>query len=575
MATGLQVAGLASNFDWKSFVDQIMELERAPADRLESEKAVNTQKASLLGSLTSKLSALQDSVEALKSSAVFGRRSASSNASADAWSATAAVNTAVSAYKVSVSQLATSASLKGATNVGKALNPASDDVSALTIANLNLSQPITAGEFSVNGAKVSVALTDSLEDVFQRISTATGGTVTASYDHTTDRVNLQSSSGSLMLGAANDTSSFLRALKLGNNGTDSVTSTASLGTIKAAATLTGANLAMPITAVDSSGNGTFTVNGVAIAYNVNTDTISTIMAKINESTAGVTASYDGVNDRMVLANQTTGDVGISVSEASGGLLGALGLTSGTTFTAGKNALFTLNDGSVLSSQSNTLDSTAHGVTGLSVTVDSLDTQTISVTPDTTAMRAKIDAFITQFNGVQQFLDSNTKITTDSKGKVSAAVLSSNREIQDWARSLRTMAFSSVSGLTGSVNRLNDLGLDFKAGTSELEVKDDAKLSAALANSTSDVNAFFTSDTTGFAAKFEDYLSKITDQNEEQTKRINTSNTRIDEQIAAIDRQLEQRRALMESAFIQMENATSKIKQQQSALDGMLAKTSSS
>ena len=54
MSTGLQVAGLASNFDWKSFVDQIMELEHAPADRLAAEKNTNNQKVGLLTTLGTK-----------------------------------------------------------------------------------------------------------------------------------------------------------------------------------------------------------------------------------------------------------------------------------------------------------------------------------------------------------------------------------------------------------------------------------------------------------------------------------------------------------------------------------------
>ncbi|WP_414663086.1 flagellar filament capping protein FliD [Horticoccus sp. 23ND18S-11] len=574
MATGLQVAGLASNFDWKSFVDQIMTLERAPADRLEAEKAVNNQKANLLGSLTTKLSALQDAIEALKAGSLFGKRSASSTAATNAWSAIAAVNTAVSSYKLAVTQLATSAELKGATNVGSALNPVSNDVSGLTVANLPLSQPVTAGDFSINGKKVTVALTDSLQDVFTNIATATGGDVTGSYDRTTDRITLTSTSGSVMLGAANDTSNFLRSMKLGNNGGGTVTSSASLGSVKPGATIATANLATPITAVDGSGNGTFTINGVSITYNVNTDTVNSVMTKINESTAGVTASYDGLNDRMVLSNKSTGDLGISVSEAAGGLLGSLGLSGGTAFTRGKNAEFTLNGGAVLTSQSNTLDSTSHGVAGLTVTATSIDTQTINVAPDTSAMRTKIDAFIKDYNSIQQFLDANTKVSTDSKGKVSSAVLASNREIQDWGRSLRTLAFGAVSGLPGSIDRLNDLGIDFTPGTSELQVKDEGKLSSALSNSTSEVEAFFTTATTGFAAKLDAFVTKISDQNVDQVKRINSSNTSIDEQVAAIERHLAQQRSLLESAFIQMENAQSKIKQQQSALDGMLAKSSS-
>jgi flagellar hook-associated protein 2 len=572
-STSLQVAGLASDFDWKSFTDQIMELERAPANRLESEKTSNSQKVSQLSTFGTRLTALQSSASALKADGLFSKRTAASAASSGAWSASAAADTATGSYKITVTQLATAASLTGTSDIGRALNPGGDDVSTLTVATLPISQAVTAGTFTVNGKQVSVALSDSLEDVFDKIATATGGDVTATYDHTSDRISLTSSNGNVVLGAANDTSNFLRALKLGNNGTDTVTSSAKLGAVKTGATLANANLSGTITAVDGTGAGTFTINGVEIAYNVNTDTLTAVLKRINDSTAGVSAAYDAANDRLVLTNKATGDVGISVAEASGGLLGALGATSGTTFTRGKNAEFTLNDGDTLSSASNTLDASAHGIAGLSVTVKAQETQTITVAADTTTMRGKIEKFIEDFNAVQSFLETQTRISTDSKGKVTAGILASNREIQEWGRSLRTMAFASIGG-AGTVKRLNDLGLDFKNGTNELEIEDGAALAEALTNASGDVGAFFATASTGFAAKFDAFLEKVTEQNSEQQKRLNEANTDLDDQIAAIDRRLEQQRTLMESAFIQMENAQSKIKQQQSAISSMISSFSS-
>jgi flagellar hook-associated protein 2 len=74
-----------------------------------------------------------------------------------------------------------------------------------------------------------------------------------------------------------------------------------------------------------SGNGSFAVNGVSIAYNVNTDSLSTILSRINASSAGVTAAFDSLNDRVVFTNKTTGDLGLNLSEAAGGLVDALGL----------------------------------------------------------------------------------------------------------------------------------------------------------------------------------------------------------------------------------------------------------
>jgi flagellar hook-associated protein 2 len=408
--------------------------------------------------------------------------------------------------------------------------------------------------------------------VFTAISTATGGAVTAAYDPGTDRVTL-SGAGEVVLGAANDTSNFLRSLKLSNNGTPTVTSSGQLGTVKTAATLASANLGTAITAVDGAGAGSFSINGVTFNYNVNTDTLSGLIAEINQSAAGVTATYDPTNDRMRITNDTTGDVGVAVDEAAGGLLGALGLTTGSTLVRGGDALFSVNGGATQSNASNTLDETALGIPGLSLTVAGTTTETIQVAADTKAMRVKIDDFITKFNEVQEYLETATKISPDGKGKVTTGILADNREIQDWGRSMRNMAFSAVSGMAGTITRLESLGIDFKSGTNNLEVKDSTKLEAALRDKPAEVDAFFHTATTGFAAKFKTFLTTVGTLNTTQQSNLNKNNAGLDTQIGDLERRLTQQRSMLESAFIAMESAQQKLQSQQAALSNAF-KTSS-
>lgn len=566
MASSLQLSGLASGLDWKTLVDQLMSVAHAPADRLATEKTANTQKIALLSDFGTKLSALQTSATALGAVGAFGQRLAASSTTGSTWTAAASASAANGSYQIAVSQLATAARRDGAVDIGTRLS-ATADVSALTLANLPLGSAITAGTFTVNNQKITVALTDSLGSVLSAIEAATSATsnpITATYNPATDKVTL-AGTGEVVLGAANDTSNFLRALKLGNNGTATITSSAKLGGVKTSAALATANLTAAVTAVDGSGNGTFSLNGVTIAYNVNTDTLSSVITKINQSTAGVSAAYDAANDRVKLTNKTTGDIGIAVSEASGGLLGALGLTDAATFVHGDNAEYTLNGGPTLSSTSNTLDETSHGVTGLSISVNTEETQTVQVSSDTKGMRTKIEDFIAKFNAVQSFLETSTKIATDSQGKVTAAALANNREIQSWGSSLRSLAFGAVAGLSGTITRLENLGIDFKPGTSELQVTNGTKLDAALRDNSSDVSAFFQTATTGFAAKFGTFLTTVTGQNTTQQKNLNRTNSSLGKQIADIERRLAQQRSVMEAAFISMENSQSTLQTQQSAL----------
>ena len=133
-------------------------------------------------------------------------------------------------------------------------------------------------------------------------------------------------------------------MNLTNNTTGVIASAGKLGALSPAATLANAGLKTAITAVDGSGNGSFAINGVNINFNVNTSFLGEVITNINESSAGVTAAYDASNDRFTLTNNITGDSNITVSEAAGGFLGAMGMTSGPTLTRGTNAQYTLNGG---------------------------------------------------------------------------------------------------------------------------------------------------------------------------------------------------------------------------------------
>ncbi len=554
---GIQLSGLASGFDWKSLVDQLMAVEAAPVTRLEREQSTNSQRSTALAGLGTKLESLRSAAQALKDVTLFAKRTAASGTTGSTWKVAAAAGFAPGSHEIAVSRLATKARREGGSDITGGLS-ATDNVDGTTLATLSTAAPIVAGTFSVNGKKITVATADSLQDVFDAISGATSGAVTAAYEAATDKVTL-TGTGAITLGAANDTSNFLAALKLANNATSSVTSSGTLGAMRSGATLATAGLR---TAVGGGGSGSFAINGVSIAYNTATDTLSTLLKRVNTSGAGVSASYDAVNDRVVLANQVTGDVGIAVEDDANGMLAALGLTTGATTVRGNDAAFAVDGGATLYSRSNTLDGAAHGLSGLSVTVDSETTQTVTVASDTASMRDKIDDFVSAYNAVQAYIDDKTKITT-SAGKVSTSVLSANREVQNWARQLRGLAFGTVSG-TGSIARVDNLGLDFTSGGT-LEIADPDKLQAALAGKSADVEDFFTRSATGFAAKFDTILDSLGETNDAAQKQITRTNADLDRQIADLQRRLDQQRELLTSSFLAMESAQAKIQQQGTAL----------
>jgi flagellar hook-associated protein 2 len=567
----LQLSGLASGLDWKSLVDQLMTLERTPINRLEREQSSNTLKSNALRDLGTKVSSLKTAAGNLKDQTLFSGRIAATTTTGSTWALSPSTGATAGKYQIAVSQLATNARREGALDITLGI-AATNDVSGVTLATMRTAGTITAGTFSINGAKVTVATTDSLKDVFDAIALATGNDVSATYDPLTDKVSLDSASNTpIVLGAANDTSNFLQILKLANNGTKNIASYGNLGAARTGTLLVDAGLKTPITAVDGDGAGTFSINGVSIDYNVNSDSLSSLMKRINASGAGVAASYDVVNDRVQLANSVTGDLGITLNETAGGILGALGLTAGYTTVAGKNAAFSVDGGPTLISASNTLDATAHGISGLNVTVDSVSTQTITVAADTAKMRSQIESFISAYNAVGTFLDEKTKITS-ADGKVTPSVLTDNRDVQAWGRDLRNLAFQAVAGLTGTIKRIDDLGLDLDRN-GQLSIKNSDKLEAALTDHAGDVEAFFTTATTGFAAKFDTLLGNQVKLGTDSQARLTKTNADIDRQIADLERRMTQQRELLTNSFIAMETAQSRIQQQSTALTNAFSNNS--
>jgi len=70
-------------------------------------------------------------------------------------------------------------------------------------------------------------------------------------------------------------------------------------------------------APSSATNGTFTINGVKITIDdYTTLTVNELLAKINSSGANVTASYDNVNDRIVLTSNSPGSENITLGDFS-------------------------------------------------------------------------------------------------------------------------------------------------------------------------------------------------------------------------------------------------------------------
>jgi flagellar hook-associated protein 2 len=636
---GMALSGLASGFDWKSIVDQLIEVSRAPQNRMRTEKSTNASKTSAINEIKGLLSTLKTSISSLASEESLYKKGVTFKDASTTWKASASKDTPAGDYKFNLLSEATASKLTGSSNLVAPLS------AGTFISDLSVGRTITPGTFLVNGKPITVHTTTTLQSVINQFASAE---VTATLVN--GQIQLYSGS-SIALGSPNDTSNFLQALRLSGSGVSNSGYTVRSGHSSFSATLSGStDIVFPSghglkvgdqIAVDlASGEGTglnsgdsyhvvavngnnvqlsstsggaaetitsaitsaskfsrlnslaapalnvplssagfaagitsgplqLSINGVSIDYNAASDTVQTLLDKINKSDAGVTAIYDLAQGAFSLTNKTTGDVGVSVVD-SGNLAAALGLTTGT-IVNGSDAAFSVNGGGILTSRSNLLDETAHGIDGLSVTANKIGEQTLTVAGDYTAAKDSLNNFITNYNAVQNAIEKYTKVTV-SGDKVSSAILAGNRELSTLSRSLRTMLYKVGDGITGSVQRLSDLGINFSGIESTISLTKSSALESKLASSADDIYAYFSTTKEGLIDRIDTLLgSYVSDSGttsgglQTQLDSITKQNTSLDKQIADVERRLASQRSLLENSFIAMEKAQSQFQQQSSYL----------
>ena len=670
-AAGLAVTGLASGMNWATIVQELGQAERSPELQWQAQQSTMATQNAAYATMTSDLTTLQTDAQNLLDPSFFNSVVAASSATTVA-AASVASGTPTGNYIFNIKQLATAAQMNGANNVSQALVPGGDpstvtvgaagfatpvtagaftvngvriniattdslqsvfnniasatnaagnqvtasyDVStdkitltsgngsaitlgsatdtsnflqeaqlynnsgtvtsAAGVGNVNpavpataagFSTPVTTGTFTVNGAPVTIAPTDTLQNIFANIATATGNKVTGSYDDTTDTITLASSDGSpITLGSGTDTSNFLAAAQLSSN-PGSITSGAALGHVNPAATLNAADLKTTITNGAGSGNGSFTINGVSFSYNATTDGLQDIMANINESGAGVTASYDPINNRFVLANTSTGDVGISMQDVKGNFLAATGLSGGA-LSHGKNLLYSLNGGSQqIVSQSNTIDPTSSGITGLTVTAMSTGATTVNVSTDTTTIGTAIQKFVTDYSAAQTYITGQQAVTTAADGSVTPGTLTGDSTTNDIATNLRSLAglVENITGTSGAVSSLTDLGFQSNGNNNTIAMSDSSTLTAMLTSHLKDVAALFSDPTKGLATQMNSYITNTIGANGSlptRTSDLTQQSTDITTQISNLETKISNDSNQWNSEFQAMETAESQTNQE--------------
>jgi flagellar hook-associated protein 2 len=298
---------------------------------------------------------------------------------------------------------------------------------------------------------------------------------------------------SISFGAGSDASNALGILGIDNQSATNamnptLTGATNLGVARTLGALDGAGLS----GLTSTATGVLTINGVDIAYDTTADSLGTIISRINNSNAGVVASLDRSNDKILLARKDTGAVAIDITDTNGTLGAALKLSPGNTNaqTIGLTAQVTV-DGRAITSTSNTVSNAIDSLT-LNLLGQSPvgETETLTVGVNQSAVQTALSSFVTAFNSLADTLDSLTSATPGTSGGTAgtAGPLSGDPTVRTMLMSLRQTVFST-SG-SGTLNSLGALGINTGAvgavvGTTNRLQLDTTALSAAM---TSDPNA---------------------------------------------------------------------------------------
>lgn len=263
-----------------------------------------------------------------------------------------------------------------------------------------------------------------------------------------------------------------------------------------------------------------------------------------------------------------------LSDLSGGVLAQFGLNLGSTRTAfvqnesGVDTAGYVHDSAILNSKivfnglniernSNSISDLVTGVTLNLKSVMSVDDNdiTVDVSNDVSAVKAKIDEFISTFNDVYNYIKTNTSSSDGVRG-----VLLGDASGSSLLSLLSSTAYSPVSSLGSStINSLTEMGITFNSNTG-LSITDSDQLNDVLENNIEEVEQTFNSDS-GIAANLYNKLLPYTGYNGYLTARKNTIDGNIKsttDSITKIQTKIEKDSEVLRNRYIQLQSQLSEL-----------------
>jgi flagellar hook-associated protein 2 len=478
--------------DVDALVSAQIQADTIPITQIQNRNTILQAKLNDYSSIKSNLFILNSAISDLTLSSTFTGRIATSTDDKIV-TATAQNGSASGSFIIDVGGLATtthttSTALSFSDGVAATLTGTTD----LSTAQLNLAfndaaspykSSIQAGSFTINNQVINVASTDTINTVLNKIS-ASGAGVTATLKDGKILLtqNTVGATPTITLGSS-DSSNFLQQMGLTPGGL--VAGTDSDETRPLSATMPGIQ------------GGYFSINGTYFSVDPNTDTLNSIINKINSSTtAGVLAFYDSTTKTISLTNQTAGDKTMTLGSYGAGtdssdFLAKAGLASAT-IVPGENAKVTVNGVSV------TPVGNKVTLNGNVFTLANTGKATVTVQNDVDSVVTKVQNFIQLYNTVIDLVNNKMNEKPDSSSTdPSVGDLYCDSTLESISQSLRAFSYAVVNTQPSSMQQLSQIGIttgaigqDVSASVSGHLSLDTDKLRAALQSNPQQVASLF-------------------------------------------------------------------------------------
>jgi flagellar hook-associated protein 2 len=259
------------------------------------------------------------------------------------------------------------------------------------------------------------------------------------------------------------------------------------------------------TATFNTGSLAISVGG-ATATNITIDssnnTLSGIRDAINTAKAGLTASIvnDGTTNRLLLASSTTGltagAISVSVTDSGNGGANALSDLSSASLVqtqAPLDANFSIN-GLAISRSANTVTDAIDNVSftlNKAGTLASPITTQLNVSKDAASVRSAVTNFVSAYNSAIKQIKS---LSSYDAANDQPSVLTGDATLRTMSGQLSNAILGTVSGLTGGLSTLADIGVTLQKDGSL--ATNTTKLLAVINDTTKDLPGLFNSTATG-------------------------------------------------------------------------------